>query len=409
MKIVCFLLKLVLKILLLPVAFLLRFLCFIWNLLMQLSLWVLSPVMLFVLGCGIYSVVRASWTDVFLLTLIEMAQLVKKTKATWDDIVFDRKVMVHLSRMVAPVIIYLFVPLAFVEVGSSAMDFIRRICLIYIIITFLSFVNSFLKAVYSVYSEKEQFRDRPLKGMLQTMQVILWLVGGIVVVGELIGRDPLSLLAGLGASAAILMLVFKDSILGFVAGIQLSANDMVRPGDWITLPSGAANGTVQEITLNTVKIQNFDNTISTVPPYTLVSSPFQNWRGMKDSGGRRVMKNITLDLTTLQFCTPEMLDRYRKEIPLMADYQPEEGVVPTNSQVYRVYIERYLCSLPVVNQDLDLIISQKEATMYGVPIQVYFFSRNKVWKEYERIQSDIFDHLLAMVPKFDLKVYQYSD
>lgn len=338
-----------------------------------------------------------------------VAQLVKKTKATWDDIVFDRKVMVHLSRMVAPVIIYLFVPLAFVEVGSSAMDFIRRICLIYIIITFLSFVNSFLKAVYSVYSEKEQFRDRPLKGMLQTMQVILWLVGGIVVVGELIGRDPLSLLAGLGASAAILMLVFKDSILGFVAGIQLSANDMVRPGDWITLPSGAANGTVQEITLNTVKIQNFDNTISTVPPYTLVSSPFQNWRGMKDSGGRRVMKNITLDLTTLQFCTPEMLDRYRKEIPLMADYQPEEGVVPTNSQVYRVYIERYLCSLPVVNQDLDLIISQKEATMYGVPIQVYFFSRNKVWKEYERIQSDIFDHLLAMVPKFDLKVYQYSD
>ena len=338
-----------------------------------------------------------------------VAQLVKKTKATWDDIVFDRKVMVHLSRMVAPVIIYLFVPLAFVEVGSSAMDFIRRICLIYIIITFLSFVNSFLKAVYSVYSEKEQFRDRPLKGMLQTMQVILWLVGGIVVVGELIGRDPLSLLAGLGASAAILMLVFKDSILGFVAGIQLSANDMVRPGDWITLPSGAANGTVQEITLNTVKIQNFDNTISTVPPYTLVSSPFQNWRGMKESGGRRVMKNITLDLTTLQFCTPEMLDRYRKEIPLMADYQPEEGVVPTNSQVYRVYIERYLCSLPVVNQDLDLIISQKEATMYGVPIQVYFFSRNKVWKEYERIQSDIFDHLLAMVPKFDLKVYQYSD
>ena len=338
-----------------------------------------------------------------------VAPLVKKTKATWDDIVFDRKVMVHLSRMVAPVIIYLFVPLAFVEVGSSAMDFIQRICLIYIIITFLSFVNSFLKAVYSVYSEKEQFRDRPLKGMLQTMQVILWLVGGIVVVGELIGRDPLSLLAGLGASAAILMLVFKDSILGFVAGIQLSANDMVRPGDWITLPSGAANGTVQEITLNTVKIQNFDNTISTVPPYTLVSSPFQNWRGMKDSGGRRVMKNITLDLTTLQFCTPEMLDRYRKEIPLMADYQPEEGVVPTNSQVYRVYIERYLCSLPVVNQDLDLIISQKEATMYGVPIQVYFFSRNKVWKEYERIQSDIFDHMLAMVPKFDLKVYQYSD
>ena len=338
-----------------------------------------------------------------------VAQLVKKTKATWDDIVFDRKVMVHLSRMVAPVIIYLFVPLAFVEVGSSAMDFIRRICLIYIIITFLSFVNSFLKAVYSVYSEKEQFRDRPLKGMLQTMQVILWLVGGIVVVGELIGRDPLSLLAGLGASAAILMLVFKDSIMGFVSGVQLSANDMLKVGDWIEMPKYGANGTVIEVTLNTVKVRNWDNTITTIPPYLLVSDSFQNWRGMQESGGRRVNKNIFLDMTTLKFCTPEMLDNIRKEVPLMADYQPAEEEVPTNAQLYRIYIERYLCSLPVVNQEMDLIISQKEMTTYGVPIQVYFFSRNKVWKEYERIQSDIFDHLLVMVQKFDLKLYQYSD
>ena len=338
-----------------------------------------------------------------------VAQLVKKTKATWDDIVFDRKVMVHLSRMVAPVIIYLFVPLAFVEVGSSAMDFIRRICLIYIIITFLSFVNSFLKAVYSVYSEKEQFRDRPLKGMLQTMQVILWLVGGIVVVGELIGRDPLSLLAGLGASAAILMLVFKDSIMGFVSGVQLSANDMLKVGDWIAMPKYGADGTVIEVTLNTVKVRNWDNTITTIPPYLLVSDSFQNWRGMQESGGRRVNKNIFLDMTTLKFCTPEMLDNIRKEVPLMADYQPAEGEVPTNAQLYRIYIERYLCSLPVVNQEMDLIISQKEPTTYGVPIQVYFFSRNKVWKEYERIQSDIFDHLLVMVQKFDLKLYQYSD
>ena len=344
------------------------------------------------------------------IILRTVAKLVKRTKATWDDIVFDHKVMVHVSRMVAPILIYLAIPIAFPEhADSNLLDFLRRLCLIYILAVFLRFISVFLSAVYHVYSEKEQYKDKPLKGLLQTAQVVLFFVGAIIIVSILIKQSPMVLLTGLGASAAILMLVFKDSILGFVAGIQLSANDMVRPGDWITLPSGAANGTVQEITLNTVKIQNFDNTISTVPPYTLVSSPFQNWRGMVQSGGRRVMKNITLDLTTLQFCTPEMLDRYRKEIPLMADYQPEAGVVPTNSQVYRVYIERYLCSLPVVNQDLDLIISQKEATMYGVPIQVYFFSRNKVWKEYERIQSDIFDHLLAMVPKFDLKVYQYSD
>ena len=329
-----------------------------------------------------------------------VAKLVKQTKATWDDIVFNHKVMVNVSRMVAPILIYIAIPIAFPEhADSDLLDFLRRLCLIYIIAVFLRFISALFTAVYQVYSEREQYRDKPLKGLLQTAQVILFFIGAIIIISILINQSPMVLLTGLGASAAILMLVFKDSIMGFVSGIQLSANDMVRPGDWVTLPSGDANGIVQEITLNTVKIQNFDNTISTIPPYTLVSSPFQNWRGMTQSGGRRVMKSITLDLTTLQFCTPEMLDRYRKEIPLMADYQPEEGVVPTNSQVYRVYIERYLCSLPVVNQELDLIISQKEATMYGVPIQVYFFSRNKVWKEYERIQSDIFDHLLAMVLK----------
>ena len=184
---------------------------------------------------------------------------------------------------------------------------------------------------------------------------------------------------------------------------------MLRPGDWITVPSANANGIVQEITLNTVKIQNFDNTIATVPPYTLVNSSFQNWRGMMQSGGRRVKKNIVLDLNTIKFCTPELLNRIRQAIPLLSDYQPEAEAIPTNSQLFRVYIERYLSSLPVVNTELDLIISQLQATEYGVPIQIYFFSRNKVWREYERIQSDIFDHLFAMVPQFELKVYQYSD
>ena len=339
-----------------------------------------------------------------------VAKLVKQTKATWDDIVFNHKVMVNVSRMVAPILIYIAIPIAFPEhADSDLLDFLRRLCLIYIIAVFLRFISALFTAVYQVYSEREQYRDKPLKGLLQTAQVILFFIGAIIIISILINQSPMVLLTGLGASAAILMLVFKDSILGFVAGIQLSANDMIRPGDWVTIPSTNANGIVEEITLNTVKIQNFDNTISTVPPYSLVNGSFQNWRGMTESGGRRVMKSIFLDLTTLKFCTPEMLDTFRKEIPLLADYQPEEGVVPTNSQVFRVYVERYLCSLPVVNQDLDLIISQKEATEYGVPIQIYFFSRNKVWKEYERIQSDIFDHFFAMVPKFELKVYQYSD
>lgn len=337
-----------------------------------------------------------------------MRKYTKHSPHVWNTLLMKRRVFHNLIHTIPGILIYVMLPMAFVR-GKELLLISQKICAIYIIMSLLLALNGVLLMILDVYTEKATAKNRPMKGFIQVLQVLLFFVGGIIMIAILVNKSPASLFAGLGASAAILMLVFKDTILGFVAGIQLSANDMVRLGDWITLPSGNANGVVQEITLNTVKIQNFDNTISTVPPYSLVSNPFQNWRGMVESGGRRVMKNITLDLTTLKFCTPEMLDNFRKEIPLLADYQPEEGVIPTNSQVYRVYIERYLCSLPVVNQDLDLIISQKEATEYGVPIQVYFFSRNKIWKEYERIQSDIFDHLLAMVPKFELKVYQYSD
>lgn len=298
--------------------------------------------------------------------------------------------------------------MAFVR-GKEMLEFSQKVCAVYIIVAVLLTINGLLLVMLDVYNMKDKQKNRPLKGFVQVLQVLLFFIGGIIVVSVLIGKSPMTLFAGLGASAAVLMLVFKDSILGFVAGVQLSANDMLRIGDWIALPGGVANGVVEEITLNTVKIRNWDETISTVPPYTLVNNSFQNWRGMQESGGRRVNKNIFLDMTTLKFCTPEMLDNIRKEVPLMADYQPAEGEVPTNAQLYRIYIERYLCSLPVVNREMDLIVSQKEPTTYGVPILVYFFSRNKVWKEYERIQSDIFDHLLVMVQKFDLKLYQYSD
>lgn len=337
-----------------------------------------------------------------------MRKYTKHSPHVWNTLLMKRRVFHNLIHTIPGILVYILLPIAFVR-GKELLLISQKICAVYIILSLLLAINGVLLMILDVYSEKAKAKNHPMKGFIQVLQVLLFFVGGIIMIAILVNKSPASLFAGLGASAAVLMLVFKDSILGFVAGIQLSANDMVRLGDWVTIPSSNANGIIQEITLNTVKNQNFDNTISTIPPYSLVNNSFQNWRGMVESGGRRVMKNITLDLTTLKFCTPEMLDTFRKEIPLLADYQPEEGVIPTNSQVYRVYIERYLCSLPVVNQDLDLIISQKEATEYGVPIQVYFFSRNKIWKEYERIQSDIFDHLFAMVPKFDLKVYQYSD
>lgn len=337
-----------------------------------------------------------------------MKHYTKRAPHQWNTLLMKRRVVHHLIHILPGILVYFLLPLAFVR-GKEILDFSQKICAVYIIAAILFTINGLLLVMLHVYNARDKQKNRPMKGFVQVLQVLLFFIGGIVIIAVLVNKSPMTLFAGLGASAAVLMLVFKDSILGFVAGVQLSANDMLRIGDWIQLPNGVANGTVEEITLNTVKIRNWDETISTVPPYTLVNNSFQNWRGMQESGGRRVNKNIYLDMTTLKFCTPEDLDAIRKNVPLMADYQPAEGEVPTNSQLYRIYIERYLRSLPVVNQDMDLIISQKEPTTYGVPIQVYFFSRNKVWREYERIQSDIFDHLLAIVGKFDLKLYQYSD
>ena len=337
-----------------------------------------------------------------------MRRYTKRAPHQWNTLLMKRKVVHHLIHVLPGILVYFLLPLAFVR-GKEILDFSQKICAVYIIAAILFTINGLLLVMLDVYNAKDKQKSRPMKGFVQVLQVLLFFIGGIIIIAVLLDKSPMTLFAGLGASAAVLMLVFKDSILGFVAGGELSANDMLRIGDWISLPNDTANGTVEEITLNTVKIRNWDNTISTVPPYTLVNNSFQNWRGMQESGGRRVNKNIYLDMTTLKFCTPDMLDVIRKDVPLMADYQPAEGEVPTNAQLYRIYIERYLRSLPVVNQDLDLIISQKEPTTYGVPVQVYFFSRNKVWKEYERIQSDIFDHLLVMVGKFDLKLYQYSD
>ena len=337
-----------------------------------------------------------------------MKHYTKRAPHQWNTLLMKRRVVHHLIHILPGVLVYFLLPLAFVR-GKEILDFSQKICAVYIIAAILFTINGLLLVMLDVYNARDKQKNRPMKGFVQVLQVLLFFIGGIVIIAVLVNKSPMTLFAGLGASAAVLMLVFKDSMLGFVAGVQLSANDMLRIGDWIQLPNGVANGTVEEITLNTVKIRNWDETISTVPPYTLVNNSFQNWRGMQESGGRRVNKNIYLDMTTLKFCTPEDLDAIRKNVPLMADYQPAEGEVPTNSQLYRIYIERYLRSLPVVNQDMDLIISQKEPTTYGVPIQVYFFSRNKVWREYERIQSDIFDHLLAIVGKFDLKLYQYSD
>ena len=309
---------------------------------------------------------------------------------------FIKKLLRYIIYILPGIVVYYFLPYLEVIEGKTMLMITQRLCVAYIIGCVLFAVNGLLMTIHS----------RAMKGLVQIFQVILFFVGGIIIVSVLINKSPTTLFAGLGASAAILMLVFKDTILGFVAGIQLSANDMLRIGDWIQLSDGSANGIVLEITLNTVKIQNWDNTISTIPPYTLVNTTFKNWRGMQESGGRRVDKSIKLDMNTLKFCTDEMIARIRQEIPLMKEVECTEDM--TNAQLYRIYIERYVSQHPLVNSNLYQIIAQREPTPYGVPIEIYFFLSDTVWKEYEQIQSDIFDHLLVMVNQFDLKLYQYS-
>ncbi len=360
------------------------------------------------------------------IILRAVAKLVKRTKATWDDVVFDHKVMIHISRMVAPILIYIAIPIAFPEHAQSGLlDFLRRICLIYIIAVFLRFISVFLAAIYHVYSEREQFKDRPLKGLLQTAQVTIFFIGAIVIVSILINKSPTVLLTGLGASAAILMLVFRDTILGFVSGIQLSANNMLKVGDWISMPKYGADGTVIEVTLNTVKVRNWDNTITTIPPYLLVSDSFQNWQGMRESGGRRVKRSINIDMSSVRFCTPEMLAKYRK-IQLLKDYiDKTEKVVEiynkehhidnsilvngrrqTNLGVFRAYLNSYLKSLPTINQELTCMVRQLQPTETGIPLELYFFSAIKDWVPYEEVQADVFDHVLAIIPEFGLRVFQ---
>ena len=373
----------------------------------------IKVIAVFALAAGIYFLCRG------ILSLLSRNGS-KLSQSQWQEYLTKR----NLGRkclLAIPGIVLYFLLYSVFERGSAILIWFHKVDLIYLICVFLIIANSILLTFLDLYSHTDKNKTHPLKGLIQGLQVILYFVAGIIIIAILLDKSPTVLLTGLGASAAVLMLVFKDSILGFVSGVQLSQNNMIRIGDWIQMPDGSANGTVMEITLNTVKVRNWDNTISTIPPYTLISSTFKNWRGMAESDGRRVDKKIFLDLCSLEFCTEDMIEDIRKNVPLMAGYMVEHtlqssspqknsnvqvGSMPTNSQLYRIYIERYLRQHPIVAQNLDLIIAQREPTQFGVPIEVYFFLRDKVWAEYESIQSDIFDHLLAMAPAFGLRLYQ---
>ena len=331
-------------------------------------------------------------------------------KSRWHPFLVKRRMGHHILLLIPGLVLYFLPYLAF-DKGTGIIRLLHRADIIYMLIVIIMIGNSLLLTFLDIYRTTDKSRSRPLQGLVQGLQVMLYFVGGIIITAVLIDKSPTVLLTGLGASAAVLMLIFKDSILGFVAGVQLSQNNMVRLGDWIQMPDGSANGNVEEITLNTVKVRNWDNTLTMIPPYTLVTTPFKNWRGMQESGGRRADKNIYIDINTLEICTPDMISDIRKAVPLMDSFiksMPPEGEskLTTNIQMYRLYIELYLRSNPDINTALDIIVTQKEATAYGLPIYVYFFTKEKAWAAYERKQSDIFDHLMTMANEFGLRLYQ---
>lgn len=331
-----------------------------------------------------------------------MRRIVKRTKATWDDDLFNPDVLSRLCNVVSAVVLGIVLPVVFEE-QSEARTIVTRLVEVYIVVAVFRFINAVLFAVFQIASARPAWQNKPIKGLRQTGQGIAALICGILIVSILIDKSPASLLAGLGASAAIIMLIFRDSILGFVSGIQLSANDMLKVGDWISVPKYGADGSVIEVSLTTVKVRNFDNTIVTLPPYLLVSDSFQNWRGMRECGGRRIKRSVLLDASTVRFCTPEETERLLKE-GLAQKEDLSEDVV--NMRIFRSYMQRYLKSNSGIRPDLLQMVRTLQPTSEGIPVEIYCFTKATDWIPYETFQSALFDHIIAILPRFGLRIYQ---
>lgn len=359
-----------------------------------------------------------------LIVLKVIRRISHRTSATWDDALYHNRVF-HKAVLLVPTMLFnILAPYTLTEFP----DFLKWALLfnrILIIYATIATVNKFLNAIYEIYQGFEVSKSKPVKGYIQVLKIIIVLIGVIVIISSLLNRSPFLLLGGLGAFSAVLLLIFKDPILGFVAGIQISANDMVRQGDWVVLPKAGADGEVREISLTTVKVQNWDKSITMVPTYSLVSESFINWRGMEESGGRRIKRSINIDMNSVKFCSPEMLAKFGK-IGLIQNYinskqkeltehNEEENIDDsilvngrrqTNLGVFRAYLSEYLKQNNDLNPEMTLLVRQLQPGESGIPLEIYAFSKIQDWKPYEDVQSDIFDHILASIPEFELKVFQ---
>ena len=312
-----------------------------------------------------------------------------------------------ISRIIAIAAIWLafeLLPLALLE--GKILTVLLKVCVIAVIILIINIVNIMLQTGYEVINKKEKYRQQPIKGFMQIIQIAIYFIGFIVIIATIIDKSPLVMLTGLGAFAAALSFIFKDTITGFIAGIQLSYNDMVKVGDWITVNGTMANGVVIDISLITVKIQNFDNTIVNVPTYSLMTTPFQNWRGMEESAGRRITLTFNIDTESVKFCTPQELEEYGKYVKLPAGEKNRNNI--TNLELYRFYLLKMLLANPQINTGLTIMVRYLQSGPDGIPLQLYCFSKEKNWVAYEGIQAAILEQAIAFANKFDISIFQMA-
>lgn len=345
-------------------------------------------------------------TAVFRFIVMPAVQkLTERTKAKWDDYIFNHRVMKAFRRIIPPVIWYVALPLVLTH-SPGLLSFLLKVCNIYLVVVSLLFVSAFLHSLYEISEEHKKLRNRPLKGVFQMFDLLAFVVGLILIISIIIDKSAISVLAGLGASAAILMLIFKDTILGLVAGVQLTANDMLRPGDWITMQKYGANGYVREVSLTTVKVQNFDKTITTIPPYLLVSDSFQNWRGMWAAGGRRMKLSVNIDANTVRFCSADDIARFVEKGYVSASQYADAGFPVSNTQVYRDFMIGYMRSHPDVNKDLMIMVCMLQPTPEGLPVELYCFCSFTEWAPFEMFQSSMLDYAVVMAREFGLSIFQ---
>lgn len=354
------------------------------------------------------------------ITLKFATRYVRKSSNQWSKYILERKIFQRLTHYVPAIILYYF-SYSF----PSYQSLVIKLVIMYMIIVTIIILDALLNVANDIYTSFEVSKIRPIRGYIQVIKIFIFMIGGILVISNLMGQSPVILLSGIGALSAVVMLVFKDSILGLVAGIQLTSNDMLRVGDWIEMPKYDADGSITDISLNTVKIQNWDKTITTIPTYAMISDSFKNWRGMQNSGGRRIKRSIYIDTNSISFCTPEMVEEFKKIQYLqsyistkqkeISDYNVRyeidrsnlvNGRALTNIGVFRAYIQAYLEKHPGIHKEMTLMVRQLAPQETGLPIEIYAFTNKTEWAIYEGIQADIFDHILAIASSFGLRIFQ---